>query len=75
MGEDGKMFTWLLCWTDSCTIGLIASSRSLVIVMALVRDLCLLSLARLGVESDVQFPARVDEYITEARDKLRGIVS
>lgn len=32
-GGDGNV-TWLLCWTDSCTIGLIASSRSLIIVMA-----------------------------------------
>lgn len=34
-GMGGANVTWLLCWTDSCTIGLIASSRSLIIVMAI----------------------------------------
>lgn len=38
-GEGGeglgrRQYTWVLCWTDSCTMGLIASSRSLIILIA-----------------------------------------
>lgn len=52
-GGDGNV-TWLLCWTDSCTIGVIASSRSLIIVMAVKSYACV---AEFSFESDVRFPA------------------
>lgn len=33
-GLGRRQYTWVLCWTDSCTMGLIASSRSLIILIA-----------------------------------------
>lgn len=33
-GLGRRQYTWVLCWTDSCTMGLIANSRSLIILIA-----------------------------------------
>lgn len=53
-GLGRRQYTWVLCWTDSCTMGLIASSRSLIILIA-VRAVLALRLLSCSVENKYMY--------------------